>query len=411
MARHPVHAGSAAPWALVFALTLAAPPVTALTLLFAKVADSATAVPGDGAAFGNSFGVPSVDGDAIVFSAGFSASLGIYSDAGGSLHVVAASGDAVPGGTGGFVSLDPQHFEDGVVPFRGTGSDGELGIYSVPALSGGVTRVADLTTPIPDGAGNFTQFGGAPDYSDGEIVFRSNLEGVYRGAPGNLSVVADTSTPIPGGSGNFSIFSVATISAGQVVFLGDGGVYSTSDAGLVPIATTATAIPDGVGTFTGVGFPVVSDGNILLGGSGTLNQRGLYLGANEAALSVIADVFTEAPDGVGNFTSFGFNYAIDGDAVVFTATDGAQVLALYTNLGGVLARVIGEGDELDGKTVTNVQIGLDAISGNRIAFLASFADGSSGVFTATIPEPSPLALLAAGLAALAWWRRPAIRAS
>jgi hypothetical protein len=396
--------------ALPGALLLAGPPAAGTTITFAKVADSATAVPGGSGSFpAVSFGIPSVDGGAIVFSAGFSANHGIYSDAGGSLHAVVTSGEAIPGGTGGFVTLDPQHFEGGVVPFRGSGSAGQFGIYSAPALSGGTTRVADLNTAIPDGTGNFPDLGGAPDFSAGEYVFRSTV-GVYRGTPGSLSTVADTSTPIPGGSGSFTSFGVATLSAGQIVFLGDGGIYSSSDAGLVPVATTSTAIPGGVGNFTGLGSPVVSDGSILLRGTGSLNQRGLYLSADDA-LSVIADVFTAAPDGVGNFIEFGLAYAIDGNAVAFLGTDGAQILALYTTLGGTLMRVIGAGDELDGKTLTNLQIGLDAISGNTIGFLASFDDGSAGIFSAMIPEPSPLALLAASLLALAWWRRPSIAAS
>jgi len=399
----------AAEWVLLGLLALGASPVSALTIVFSEVAGSATEVPGGTGSFGTIFGPVSVDGDAVVFSGGLSTDHGIYSDAGGTLHAVATSGDAIPDGTGGFTTLDPQHFDGGVVPFRGRGSGGQLGIYSVSALGGEVTRVADLSTPIPDGVGTFPDLSGAPDYSGGEYVLSSTV-GVYSGIPDNLSVIANTSTAIPGGVGNFTSFGTSTIDQGQVAFSSSGTIYSTSGAGLVPVAGTATALPGGLGNFTGVGIPVVSDGNILFRGTGSNNHRGIYL-SSAAGISVIANVFTDAPGGVGSFLEFGLAYAIDGDTAVFTGTDFSGDLAIYASLGGELFRVIGVGDTLHDKIVSTLNIGLDSISGNTIAFVGNFEDGSAGVFTATlVPEPSPWLLFAASLMLLVWTRAPRPRA-
>ena len=107
-----------------------------------------------------------------------------------------------------------------------------------------------------------------------------------------LSVVADTNTRIPGRAGNFSGFS-----------------------GFVEI--------DG----TSVGF------------------RGDYPGGGDGLF---------VPGGTGKFTFLG-KPSISGSSVAFLGIDEAGHLSLFAELDGVLARVAGPGDVIDGRTITAVQ--------------------------------------------------------
>jgi PEP-CTERM motif. len=71
---------------------------------------------------------------------------------------------------------------------------------------------------------------------------------------------------------------------------------------------------------------------------------------------------------------------------------------VYIEYEGQLAKVIAQGDTLDGKVVNSTAMSSDALSGNRLAFFASFSDGSEGVYVATaVPEASEAAMLLAGL--------------
>ena len=74
------------------------------------------------------------------------------------------------------------------------------------------------------------------------------------------------------------------------------------------------------------------------------------------------------------------------------------MMSAYEFPGGVIP-IIGTGDILDGRRVSTVDFGDDALSGYSITFRAQFTDGSSGIFEAGAPEfvPEPALLLPAGL--------------
>ena len=50
-------------------------------------------------------------------------------------------------------------------------------------------------------------------------------------------------------------------------------------------------------------------------------------------------------------------------------------------------------DDINRKIVKNLEMGKEAMSGNEIVFFALFQDDSTGVFVATIPEPSTMLLV------------------
>jgi hypothetical protein len=115
----------------------------------------------------------------------------------------------------------------------------------LPALSP-TAFVAGFATPIPGGTGNFTGFPSAPSISGENVAFVGNGAGIVQGVFAKYGVltppqrVADTSTPIPGGSGNFTGFGNVSISATDVAFLavganGQQGIYDVTGGKLVKV--------------------------------------------------------------------------------------------------------------------------------------------------------------------------------
>jgi hypothetical protein len=313
------------------------------------------------------------------------------------------------------------------------------GIYIV---SGGVaTPVVDDTT-----LDYFTD----PAISQGEAAFvahdGANPDAVYRGSGGALTVVADASTPDPRGSGPLEIgFSTPDIAGDSVSFRALGffaGIY-TSTAGALAVSADGMTWLDGNvgGEIVFVWRPGSLDGSQVAYRGYTNNAFAVMVAESADAARIVADPTTPAPGGTGNFEFFdslvemddgnvvfqgqsaegwgvfaeiggvlmpiapvqALALAIDGDVIAFLGSDG-----LYAYHDGVLERLIGAGDSLDGKNIVDVFFGEHGLSGDQLAFSANFDDGSRAIYLATIPEPGTALLLASGLVALAA-RRPRLR--
>ena len=73
--------------------------------------------------------------------------------------------------------------------------------------------------------------------------------------------------------------------------------------------------------------------------------------------------------------------ADDGN-VVFDGRGPEAQQGIYLKSGGELHKIIDVGDDLPGGTPVALRIGTDALSGDKIAFLAIFDDGSQEIYTA-----------------------------
>jgi hypothetical protein len=346
--------------------------------------------------------------------------------------IVVAGTTPVPNGSGPFVNfnLGPVGLSGSVYAFAGNGNPGptNAGIFS--NVTGSLAPVVNNSTPYPSG-GTFTNFS-APAVSGSTVVFSgTNVPappgpanppiGVFtRTGSGSIVPVANTSTPMPGGAGNFAAFDNPTlgvyqpnISGGNVVFGGRnaanssfGLFFSNGFSAPIAVATNTTAIPNGTGNFTSFDlFPDISGSNVAFHGSGSSGQQGIYRWVG-GVLSRVADRTTSVPGATGTFGSFvgvtapvPAEVAISGDRVAFRGTGTTGVTGIYTDLTGTLTKVIATGDTLDGKTVNAVNISQFAFDGSTIAVLVGFTNGSAGVYTFT-PVPEPTCLLALGVAGL-----------
>jgi hypothetical protein len=256
-----------------------------------------------------------------------------------------------------------------------------------------LTRVADTSTPVPGGSGNFGVGGGnpftAPSYDEGEVLFwgrqgsLNGPDGVYAWRSGTLSVVADRNTLLPGTSSTFSHFvsqqgiatdgSSPTFTAGSLA-AGRGGIYSKVGQQLVPVVESTMSVPGGSGTFAhftspsrdGAAVTFAGGDNALPPPSGT---RGLYRSTN-GQISLIADINTPLPQGGGNFAGFK-QQGLSGSRVAFTANDPSHQSGVYeTDInGGPISLIADTNTPLPGGQGSFTRLESASISGDNVSFL------------------------------------------
>ena len=272
----------------------------------------------------------------------------------------------MPGGTGVFTAFpESPALSASITAFLGSGV-GQQGVYGSDVLANGPPiKVADLTTAIPGGTGTFTGFSDlslttlpvalvGPPIKVAFLASGAGQQGVYVSAVDQVLAtgppikVADLSTTIPGGTGTFTAFSDLSLSTSpvaltgppiKVAFLGSGvgqqGVYGSDVLIVGPpikVADLTTAIPGGTGTFTGFTAVSTSLGHTAFLGLGNFGQAGIYRAST-------------------------------------------------------LTKVIAVGDTLGGKVITELRFGRSGLDGGTLAFGATFADGSEGVFVVDVNQP------------------------
>lgn len=376
---------------------------------FTSIAGSGTTVPGgSGGVFTAFVEGPAVGAGAVSFlGLGSLGSFGIYGLPQEPIIPqdptrIADLSTAIPGGTGNFTGFTGLAAGGSRLSFIGTGA-GQAGIYSAPqdpTAPQDPVRIADLNTAIPGGAGNFTAFTLGTESSppsvaaNGAVAFfgagGNGQQGIYAQVNSSLVRVADTGTAIPAGTGSFTgfgDFSLCPVNARRIGFVGLGsgdqaGVYSYVGGSLSMVADTATLIPDGVGTFTGFGglslLPQDPSRPLRAAfmGSGTDGQQGVYSTAS-GSLARVADRNTPIPGGTGKFTGFGALSTASGHTAFIGLGSGGQK-GIYLASG--LTLVIAVGDILHGKEITDLRFGSTGLAPGGLAYLATFTDGSEGVF-------------------------------
>ncbi len=348
---------------------------------------------------------------------------GIWINAGGSLAVVARTGSDGPGpnlGAGvNFTAFSgPTLNAAGQVAFygelTGDGVDGtnHRGIWTNAGGSLAVVARTGSDGPGPGlGAGvHFNELGPPVLNSTGAVAFTGGLglgagvdstnnRGIWTTTGGSLAAVARKGTdgdtgPGQGAGVQFNFFKSPVLnSAGEIAFhatlMGEGvdltnneGIWTTTGGTLAPVAREGTDGNLGPGLGTGVVF-----------GTGAFPFGDSF--------------FTPTINGAGEVAFAGI--------VTGTGVDSTNDRGLWASTGGTLQLIVREGDLFDvdpGAGVDLRTISLIGFSGDvggedgrslslndngLLAFELRFTDGSSGIFTALVPEPASVALL--GLAA------------
>lgn len=439
-------------------LTVRQPPPSTITIT--KIADTTDLKPRGPDPF-NGFGLPLVASGVVAFQGFAGPAQGIYTGSGGPLKVVADGKTTIPGRTDKFERFDSLAFDEVTLAFQGYQDlTSYVGLFR--SRSGRLEKIADVDTPVPGGGVTFRNFVG-PALSGKRAVFRGSSDfssfssfGVYAGDTRSLTAIADRQTPIPDGIGNFSFFGgPASIDGDTVVFSASGfdprqeGIYSSRKGVLRKIADLNTTVPGGTSSFFFFGAPVVDQGTVAFTATDDSFKQGLYLQTgsrlkkvvdartpipsrstnfgtfsdpalenglvafhgldenfreagiytgNGDELTPVADTDTPAPGGQGRFSGFQ-SPALVGGNIAFLGADGTGTQGLYVQTGGTLRKIISTTDPLDGKEVGFFQflarsecnfdchVGFGSgLDGSHVAFLANFSAGQ-GIYLATFGRP------------------------
>ena len=390
------------------------------------------------------FNTPSIDGGTLVFRNGDYTTIWRTNVDGTGLAKLVDATQAVPGGTGSFTSLTTSNIgglpriNGGTVVFPGTSEDasmnGVIGLYTVPAMGGTLSRVVDTKTPVPSGDGtDFTSLGdynaatGSFTISNGKVAFEGRgggTAGVYlAGTDGsNLAALADGNHPIdPGADFPVENFFTPAIINGTVVFHGtnvfdpsngNSGLYATTGgfdyrilanyASGLPGNTDASPhtrfdVPPLANNATTLAF-VADDSDSSFGGLFTLPVAG-------GDLTKIVD-YTDALAGLDTTNGFSIGgVALDTGAVAFAANDRPSsgpthygVFVRKADGTGPITRIIGSGDVLDdGRVVGSVGLTTGGYSGGIIGVQVYYAFGYidaaySGLYAMTPGTLAPVVL-------------------
>jgi hypothetical protein len=165
------------------------------------------------------------------------------------------------------------------------------------------------------------------------------------------------------------------------------------------VATTSTSFFDPTFGLTGT---ISNFGPSDVNAAGNVVFSAQFFGIADA-------VYLRTP--AGTFTDLLHGRAIpainDNGIIAALFTSGTK--SLKYGFGNLANPIIAVGDALDGSTVTDLGFDHNGLSdSNQVAFYATLADGRSGIFVTTVPEPrgdaAALALVAMGIGRL--MRRP-----
>ncbi|MBX9789437.1 MAG: hypothetical protein K2Y37_11025 [Pirellulales bacterium] len=395
-----------------------------------------TPIPGGTGSF-TSLGSASIDHGRVVFvGSGAGGQTGIYEYYNGQLTMRVNQSTPIPGGTGGFTKFDIPSLDGADIAFQAEGASKQGGVYM--QYDGKLAKIADTNTQIPGTTSNFSFITSLSSLDVGDVTINNRTvqfrtaNGVFLGSPAALEAIAATippgSTPIPDQPYSFNSFAFdfspdyangQVLFAGRYVdFLGDfstDGLYRwTNQLGVQKVLDQNTILP---GQSAPVGHflvsPTIDDGMSyfsLLSAEGLSIQqltlgKASWEGLFRADGGNLQRVISREDLGAAlDATQFVFFFAFDDGRLVFPGANNAW----WNYKDGHVSPIIASGDFVDGRTVDlhfRIGTGRNLLSGNQVALTLEFTDGSSGIYIATIPEPSTLAMGATALAALAFLLR------
>jgi hypothetical protein len=397
-------------------------------LSFVDVADTTTSIPGGSGTF-TGFGLPAINGNYIAFDAtGSNGQDGIYVwSQGGGLQRVTDNN-----GTGFSSFYSPTVDSNGTAAFQGDSS----GIYTGVGGGSSVTTVASASTPVPGNPGAsffFNPLDSRPASIDSGVVAfeawsRSSGgvdQGVYTGpsSGGTLSLVADRSTFLPFGNGTTQMifFEGPAINNGQVLFNATNGsasgVYALINGSIVRVIDSTQTLPGTTVNYSLSEGPGITPGAIA-GGRVAFWANGGYYGMNTDGTRIPLATTSNTPPGSNQpfIETFGLGLNANG-SYLFTGQTASGFAVYYSPsfTSGDYTRLIGDGDQLDGKTISEVQTLPFSLSGNNFVIDVNFTDGSQAIFegilpAVSVPEPCSVVLLFVGVGAVLAFRCRARRA-
>lgn len=359
--------------------------VQAASFTFKKIVDSNTSfrIPV------YEFNSPAInDEGTVAFSAAYEndkeSGFGIFTSNGKKISTIIDTN----GTNGSFLFLGTPSLNNlGTVAFQGEGTlNEESGVGFFTANSGA------LNTVYFDNNAQGILISRPSINNNGTVAFTDNEFGkTYTNSNGKISLIGNTE------GGNPSINNRGTVS----LILPDRGLVTRNGQ----ITTTIANTDDLFTSFSGDGLPINQQGTVAFLANLKSGGEAIFTG-NGGLLTMIADTN-------GAFDGFSASPAINDDGTVaFLAFLQSGGEGIFTGSDPINNKVIATGDNLLGSTVTDIDsFDLEGLNNRgQIAFAASLANGTQGIYIATpknatsVPEPaSSLGLLLFGVGAT-WLR-------
>jgi hypothetical protein len=240
---------------------------------------------------------------------------GLFLKTGGTLTLLAAPGDAAPGG-GTFLQIStPSINSAGQVVFAGAATkSGGLFLFSQGTITllvanGAVSTTGDLVFPTQP---VINDSGVVAFVNNGIPGFPLFGQGIFQLAGGAITRIAAIGDPAPG-QGTFTGFDPPAMnSSGQVVFhaslqetlpnpfVPTNGLFLASGGSISKIIDSGDTFPDGSTFFDISGSPSINDGGqVAFAGfvDGSVADEGVYL-FSAGTLTVVVPGFSAGPNGI-----------------------------------------------------------------------------------------------------------------
>ncbi len=356
--------------AMVFGMVVNVLPTskaTAASITFKKIVDT-TSSPFNGS-YPDLFSPAINDSGRVAFIAEDETGRGIFTSSGKSITKIT---DTI---NGSFDTIgNPAINNSGTVAFKATlqGVRPGIGIYTG---NGGALNTIDFKA----NADSFLV--SQPSINDSGIVaFADNESGnIYTSKNGKRTLIANAD------GGNPVINNQGTVS-----FVLPGASLVTRNNELT---TTIADTKSSFSSLSGDGSPLNDEGTVAFLAYLNSGEQGIFTG-NGGAIKTIADTN-------GAFSTFFDSPAINNQGTVaFWAFLNSGEEGIFTGSDPNKNKVIATGDQLLGSTVTEINsFGLEGLNNSgQIAFGATLADGTKGIYVATTAVPEPYTVAGSGLA-------------
>lgn len=386
---------------------------------FIRIADTNSPVPGTTENFTALSRQPSLSGGGVLFSGQWSsASQGLFLYRNGAISDIADTTTQRPDGPGTFNTFNGYAFDGANAVFVAIHNG--VGIYSYGLDDGILSTLGNQQTVVSSASG--AVMGRLdnlyiPSASGGKVAVNGTAlnvgQGIFTNVSGPLRAVVDQNTPAPGHPGDTLLtFDIPVLRGSKIAIQAaygtstlmplQHGVYvaDASTGALTRIADDTTQPPGG-GTWQ-VGLEGFDGTNIALGAvvssSGHVTS-GIYTTIG-GSLRDAVDTNTLIPGTTRPFGSI-FESSLSGNRIAFVGSTGPGAIpGLFLWDDGTISQIVAPGGVLDGKTISDVALGDDALNGDKLVFEANFVDGSSGIYLTTVPEPACGILLMGGVVLL-----------
>jgi hypothetical protein len=206
----------------------------------------------------------------------------------------------------------------------------------------------------------------------------SNLEGIFRGDGGDPAIIARDDVFDAYRFGRFPALNDAGTVAYQLRFFGP--VFVTS-VNVGDGDTTTVLYSNQDGFFVSFGNPVLNDAGVAAFFATLADGSSGIFSGDGGPLTIDAQTGEQ-------FQSFAENPALNNHGqVAFLATLTGGGAGIFTADGTQIQSVIATGDDLQGSTVTELHFFRQGLNdASQVAFMATLADGTSGIYRADPPS-------------------------